>query len=133
MIALQSGSGDSVSDESRSGVGVSLFSNACESRDFLAGTSRQCHASGDRVGLSSLPDTRCTVRYTPTVTEIRWWLEVRPPSAATRCGFYTGISNNTFTTHAGQGTVPVLATARSAPRIPAAGDWSRLWRCIWEF
>lgn len=28
MIALQSGSGDSVSDESRSGVGVSLFSNA---------------------------------------------------------------------------------------------------------
>lgn len=74
MIALQSGSGDSVSDdESRSGVGVSLFSNACESRVFLAGTSRQCHASGDRVGLSSLPDMRCTVhvRYTPTVTEIR--------------------------------------------------------------
>lgn len=68
MIALQSGSVDSVSDESRSGVGVS---NACESRVFLAGTSRQCHASGDRVGLSSLPDMRCTVRYTPTVTEIR--------------------------------------------------------------
>lgn len=37
--------------ESRSGVGVSLFSNACESRVFLAGTSRQCHASEDRVGL----------------------------------------------------------------------------------
>lgn len=121
MIALQSGSGDSVSDESRSGVGVSLFSNACESRDFLAGTSRQCHASGDRVGLSSLPDTRCTVRYTPTVTEIRWWLEVRPPSAATRCGFYTGISNNTFTSHAGQGTVPVLATAPVCTPHPRGG------------
>lgn len=55
MIALQSGSGDSVSDESRSGVGVSLFSNACESRVFLARTSRQCHASGDRAGLHHYP------------------------------------------------------------------------------
>lgn len=64
---------------------------------------------------------RCTVRYKPTVTEIRWWLEVRPPSAATRCGFYTGISNNTFTTHAGQGTVPVLATAPVCTPHPRGG------------
>lgn len=37
MTVLQSGSGDSVSDESRSGVGVSLFSNACESQSRLLG------------------------------------------------------------------------------------------------